>query len=197
MPRGVVLEMEGDGAAKQGPPKNHSTKKGTQSPCDPDWGMMKQWSPRNRGPLLILANPCMLDRRNLLWLHAFGKRDWKRCLFSPLFHNSHNACTTADAPARFFPNSPFLRYRFQFGVCGSFGRSADGRRSGRGGGGARVQETMGRSVLCRRLRPRSKATLHAPLLPNDARGLRRGYKMERRRRDSSVLVIEAVDSVPD
>ncbi len=48
-------------------------------------------------------------------------------LFSALFHNSHNACTAADAPARFFPNSPFLRYRFQFGVCGSFGRSAGGR----------------------------------------------------------------------
>ncbi len=100
-------------------------------------------------------------------------------LFSALFHNPHNACTTADAPARFFPNSPFLRYRFQFGVCGSFGRSAGGRRSGRGGGGARVQETMGRSVLCRRLRPRSKATLHAPLpteTPGDARVSAGGIK---------------------
>ncbi len=46
--------MEGETAAKQGPPKNHSTKKGTQSPCDPDWGMMKQWTFGNRGPLLIL-----------------------------------------------------------------------------------------------------------------------------------------------
>ena len=53
-PRGTT--MEGDAAAKQGPPKkNHSTKKGTQLPCDPDWGMMKQWTFRNRGPLLILA----------------------------------------------------------------------------------------------------------------------------------------------